>query len=139
MESKQPALRPKRLDNADHKRYSSQMRSSHHRSDRLVMFVRVWDERQINLPIDKAVEIDKSACRVRDIYLQPAALNLRAYIFPMSPMPMRPTLKSSISEGTTPSMIVPMQDNYWDIQAASTFSLSAQRMLASRLVKVEER
>ncbi len=33
------------------------------------------------------------------IYLQPAALSLRAYILPMSPMPIRPTTKFSIPFG----------------------------------------
>lgn len=33
-------------------------------------------------------------------YLQPASLSRRAYILPMSPMPMMPTMKDSMSGGT---------------------------------------
>jgi len=33
-------------------------------------------------------------------YLQPAALSLRAYILPISPIPMSPTTKPSIAGGT---------------------------------------
>ena len=39
------------------------------------------------------ISIEKS--QTGEDYLHPALLNVRAYILPMSPMPMRPTAKSS--------------------------------------------
>ena len=43
-------------------------------------------------------------------YLHPAALSLRAYILPMSPMPMRPTVKSSIQGGTAEDVLAMVQE-----------------------------
>jgi hypothetical protein len=40
------------------------------------------------------------------IYLQPAWLSLRAYIFPISPMPMMPTTNPSIGPITFVDVIV---------------------------------
>lgn len=58
-----------------------------------------------SLPSEKGI-----VCRCRDAvlcwdemrarYLQPAADKRRAYILPMSPMPMMPTVKPSMSLGT---------------------------------------
>lgn len=50
---------------------------------------------EVILPTD---EIDFTYGR-RMTYLHPAADSLSAYILPMSPMPMRPMTKSSISGG----------------------------------------
>ncbi|KAK5627572.1 hypothetical protein RRF57_003286 [Xylaria bambusicola] len=41
----------------------------------------------------------------QDAYFQPASLSLRAYILPISPMPMMPTMKFSISGGTYVSVL----------------------------------
>lgn len=43
-------------------------------------------------------------------YLQPASLSLRAYIFPMSPMPMMPTMNFSMPRGTLELLPVAMTD-----------------------------
>ena len=93
-----------------HVRYSSQMHSSHHNKGG-----RGWcaDKEGESLLTRNCgcrklfYELVSRGKRVD--YLHPAALNLRAYILPMSPMPMSPTTKSSIPGGTAEDLAAMMQ------------------------------
>lgn len=58
-----------------------------------------------SLPNEKSIEVQVLIQSCHEFgwgayYLQPAADNRRAYILPMSPMPMIPMVKPSMSFGT---------------------------------------
>ncbi len=76
------------------------MHSSHHlRGDKIVA-----KGRKLTNDIMEA-QLAYFADAFWDAYFQPASLSLRAYIFPMSPIPIIPTMKFSISGGTPVSAI----------------------------------
>lgn len=131
MESPQQQTGARMADQPRHERYSSQMRSSHHAergvADRERRFLsRKGLKKGSHLPRratlwakvsgdeDRAVQsilagrptISQRNNMAARNYLHPALLSRRAYILPMSPMPMRPTTKSSApGNGAVDAMI----------------------------------
>lgn len=119
MESPRQVAGARMADRLRRERYSSQMRSSHHAKG--LLGCGVWKGEERNLPRSRAAQAaeisndhgasalgrvsrqqgvqqgenmpNRKACM--KYYLHPALLNRRAYILPMSPMPIRPTTKSS--------------------------------------------
>lgn len=99
------------VDQQPQARYSSQMHSSHH-----MMGGWWWMRRDVRtyhlescvacvLKVSRGERLrEEPRCltmrRARmNYYLQPALLSLRAYILPISPIPIRPTVKPAMSEG----------------------------------------